>query len=300
MAFDEDSSKEPGVASGPDSDRVTAIMRRVAATEIMPRFGKLAAGEVAEKRGPKDLVTIADTLAEAALSEALTRLWPGSAVVGEEGVDSQPELLAALAEEAPVWLIDPIDGTNNYVRGNACFAVIVGFCVGGDIRAGWIHDPVADVTIWAKEGEGAWLDTRTARRRLVLAAPKPIAQMTGSLGQRWSKRLKERIKAGIGLSVPRFVRYGCTGREYMDLAAGRLDFAAYTRLKPWDHAAGVLIYREAGGVAQITHSRRDYVRDYKPVPAISEATLLLAPNQACWHGLKSSLDLPGGRAATAS
>ncbi|MBL8660875.1 MAG: inositol monophosphatase [Rhodospirillales bacterium] len=279
---------------GPDADKVIAIMRRVAAAEIMPRFGKLSPGEVTEKCGPKDLVTIADTLAEAALGEALTRLWPGSVAVGEEAADADTGLLQALAGDAPVWLIDPVDGTNNYVRGVACFAVIIGFCAGGDIRAGWIHDPIADTTIWAKEGEGTWLDTEAARRRLRLPPPKAVAQMTGSLGYRWSKRLKERLKAGIGLSVPRFVRYGCTGREYMDLAAGRLDFAAYTRLKPWDHAAGVLIYREAGGIAQVIANERPY----RPQPAISETTLLLAPNQACWRGLKSTLDLPGGRATS--
>lgn len=283
------------MAIGPDADKVIAIIRRVAAAEIMPRFGKLGPDEISEKLGPKDLVTIADTLAEHALAEALTQLRPGSVVVGEEAADADPDSLQALAGDAPVWLIDPVDGTNNFVRGVACFAVIVGYCVDGDIRAGWIYDPIADATIWAKEGEGAWLDTAAERRRLRLPAPKAVAQMTGSLGHRWSKRLKERLKAGIGLSVPRFVRYGCTGREYMDLASGRLDFAAYTRLKPWDHAAGVLIYREAGGIAQITHDKRDYIRDYRPLPTISEATLLLAPNHACWRGLKSSLDLPGGR-----
>lgn len=276
----------------PDTDRVIAIMRRVAASEIMPRFGNLAAADIAEKRGPKDLVTIADTRAEKALAEALTGLAPGSAVVGEEGVDADPGMLEALGGSAPVWLIDPVDGTNNFANGKACFAVIIGYCAGGDIRAGWIHDPVNDVTVWAKEGEGTWIDTALERRRLRLPAPKAVAQMTGSLGHRWTKRLKERIKAGLGWPGPRLVRYGCTGREYMDLAIGRLDFAAYTRLKPWDHAAGVLIYREAGGVALVTDAAREAERGYRPLPKILETTLLLAPNQACWRGLKASLDLP--------
>lgn len=281
--------------SGPDTDRVIAIMRGVAASEIMPRFGNLAAGDIAEKRGPKDLVTVADTEAERALAEALVALAPGSAVVGEEAVDADPGVLEALGGSAPVWLIDPVDGTNNFATGKACFAVIIGYCVGGDVRAGWIHDPVADVTVWAKEGRGTWLDTALERRRLRLPAPKAVAQMTGSLGHRWTKRLKERVKAGLGMPGPRLVRYGCTGREYMDLAAGRLDFAAYTRLKPWDHAAGVLIYREAGGVALVTDARREADRDYRPAPEILETTLLLAPNHACWRGLKASLDLPGAR-----
>jgi fructose-1,6-bisphosphatase/inositol monophosphatase family enzyme len=285
-------AKDAVLPSLPDSDKVIAIMRDVAAREIMPRFGNLAAGDIAEKRGPKDLVTVADTEAEKALAEALLALAPESAVVGEEAVDADPEVLAALGGSAPVWLIDPVDGTNNFANGKACFAVIIGYCAGGDIRGGWIHDPVNDVTVWAKEGEGTWMDTAKERRRLLLPAPKSVAQMTGSLGHRWTKRLKERIKAGLGIQGPRLVRYGCTGREYMDLAIGRLDFAAYTRLKPWDHAAGVLIYREAGGVAQVTDPPREAERSYRPLPEILETTLLLAPNQACWRGLKASLDLP--------
>lgn len=278
--------------SVPDIDKVIDIIRAVAVREIMPRFGNLAAHDIAEKRGPKDLVTVADTEAEKALTEALTELAPGSAVVGEEAVDADPEVLAALGGSAPVWLVDPVDGTNNFANGKACFAVIIGYCAGGDIRAGWIHDPVNDVTVWAKEGEGTWIDTATDRRRLRLAAPKAIAQMTGSLGHRWTRRLKEKLKAGLGVPGPRLVRYGCTGREYMDLAIGRLDFAAYTRLKPWDHAAGVLIYREAGGVAIVTDAEREAEGGYRPLPEILETTLLLAPNQACWRGLKASLDLP--------
>lgn len=285
-------AEDPVLPSAPDTDKVIAIMRRVAASEIMPRFGNLVASDIAEKRGPKDLVTIADTEAERALAEALLALVPGSAAVGEEAVDADPDVLEALGGSAPVWLIDPVDGTNNFANGKACFAVIIGYCSGGEIRAGWIHDPVADVTVWAREGEGTWIDTALERRRLRLPPPKSVAQMTGSLGHRWTKRLKERVKAGLGMPGPRLVRYGCTGREYMDLAAGRLDFAAYTRLKPWDHAAGVLIYREAGGVAQVTDARREADRGYRPLPAILETTLLLAPNHACWRGLKASLDLP--------
>lgn len=283
---------------GPDPDKVIQIIREVAAAEIMPRFGKLTSADIAEKRGPNDLVTVADTAAEAALGAALNGLWPGSALVGEEAVDADATVLQALAGEAPVWIIDPVDGTNNFARGKACFAVIVAYCVGGETMGGWIHDPVSDTTVWAGKGAGTWLVTSGGRTRMHLAAAKPIAKMTGSLGYRWARRVKERIKAGIESPAPRFVRYGCTGREYMDLASGKLDFAAYTRLKPWDHAAGVLIHGEAGGYARMTDPGSDAERRYRPLPTVIDATVLLAPDRTRWQELKTSLGLPDGRAAT--
>jgi fructose-1,6-bisphosphatase/inositol monophosphatase family enzyme len=107
--------------------------------------------------------------------------------------------------------------------------------------------------------------------------------MTGSLGWRLARRVKARRESGLAMPA-RIVRYGCVGREYMDLGLGALDFALYTRLKPWDHAAGVLIHREAGGFSQITDDRTRY----RPAPGIQETTLLLAPDEPAWHALDAA------------
>ena len=141
----------------PDSENVIAIIREVAAAEIMPRFRNLGADDVAQKRSPSDLVTTADLEAERRLTAALTALSPGSAVIGEEAAEHDPAVLSALAGESPVWLIDPVDGTNNFAHDKPCFAVIVAFCLGGETVAGWIHDPIADATMWAAKGRGAWI-----------------------------------------------------------------------------------------------------------------------------------------------
>lgn len=284
------------VTMRPDPDRVIKIIRKVAAAEIMPRFGTLAAADVRQKRGPNDLVTVADIAAEKALGVALGALWPGSVVVGEEAVDADPAVIELLGGEAPVWLLDPVDGTNNFARGKPCFAVIVAFCVGGETVGGWIHDPVSDTTVWALRNDGAWLRTSSGRARLRPPLAKPTDDMTGSLGYRWARRMKERIKAGVAMLGPRLVRYGCTGREYMDLATGKLDFAAYTRLKPWDHAAGVMIYEEAGGYARLTDVGSAAESGYRPLPAILDATLLLASDRGRWRELKAGLGLPDRRA----
>jgi len=268
----------------PDIDTVTGIVRTVAAEEVMPRFRNLAEHDVAEKKHPSDLVTTADIEAEKRLIAALGELVPGSVVIGEEGAEADPGLFQALAGEAPVWLVDPVDGTSNFARGEACFAVVVAFCQGGETRAGWILDPVTGRAAWAVAGEGAWTvgnDRDTTPQSLQASAPRAVDQMTGSLGPRLAKLVREASVAGQGAAPARTVRYGCTGQEYLDLGAGKLDFAQYTRLKPWDHAAGVLIHAEAGGYSRLTNDGAAY----RPIPGIDERTLLAAADETAWTAL---------------
>src|ERR1044071_2082707 len=125
----------------PDADRVGRIIAEIAETEVMPYFERLGHGDITEKR-PGDVVTIADVAAEAKLSPALAELLPGSLVVGEEAVAGDPRVLEALAGKAPVWLVDPIDGTANFAEGIPRFAVMVALVHRGTTVMGWIHDPV--------------------------------------------------------------------------------------------------------------------------------------------------------------
>ncbi len=267
----------------PDMDAVTEIIRETAAREIMPRFGNLAADEVMKKTSG-EVVTTADIAAEKRLAHHLKALVPESVVVGEEAADSDPNLMAALAGPEPAWLVDPVDGTRNFAHGKPCFAIIVAFCKGGRAVAGWINDPVNDLTIWAAVGKGAWL----GRQRLKAAAPAVFGEMTGSLRQRLRKRFQERTKAGLGAAPAKIVHYHCTGREYQDLARGKLHFCHYPRrLKPWDHAAGVLIHREAGGFSALTGGRRPY-RPAAP-PVGDKTALLLAPDETSWDTLNTVL-----------
>jgi fructose-1,6-bisphosphatase/inositol monophosphatase family enzyme len=269
----------------PDIEQVARIIREVAAAEIMPRFRQLAEHEISEKKGPGDLVTIADIEAERRLTDELSGMAPDTVVVGEEGADANPSLLSALEGERPVWLVDPVDGTSNFANGKECFAVIVGYCRGGKTLAGWILDPVSDSMAWAAAGEGAWLNGPKGTRRLQVAPTHEISHMTGSLGNRLAHHLRKKRQIGLDPVPGHIVRYRCTGREYMDLARGLLDFAQYTRLKPWDHAAGILIHAEAGGYSRIT----DTGEPYRPAPFIQKSTVLLARDKACWKDLRSAL-----------
>ena len=254
---------------------VTELIRAVAAAEIMPRFRKLADHEI-EKKESGELVTAADHAAERVLAERLQPLIAGSLILGEEGAAADPTAMAQLESASPVWVIDPVDGTKNFAAGDRCFAVIIALCLNGQTLAGWIYNPNDDVTAVAVSGGGAWVgDTR-----LSVAIGGPITNMRGSLGPRRRKLIEERTDAGIDAPKDAF-RYGCAGMEYFHLADGTIDFAEYVSLKPWDHAAGVLIHDEAGGYSADTESGHPYVpREHY------RGRLLIAPDIESWEALR--------------
>ena len=267
-------------SSIPDPLRVGEIVRAVAAEEILPRFEKLERHEINEKHAG-EIVTAADIESEKRLSAALRDLLPGSVVVGEEGFAADASVIEHLAGEPAVWIVDPLDGTRNFSEGNPIFAVIVALAVAGETRAGWIYDPLADDLIYGVAGEGAW--DRSGAVRLP-APPREVAAMRGSVPSRPKARLQE-LAATKGTPVPTdMLRLRCCGREYMELLRGTLDFAMYGQLKAWDHAAGVLLHREAGG-----HSgRADDGTIYRPGP-MRERLYILAADQTRWRNLRDLL-----------
>jgi fructose-1,6-bisphosphatase/inositol monophosphatase family enzyme len=262
-----------------DIDQVSAIIRETAEVEILPRFNRLTAGDIEQKTGPNDLVTAADIEAEAVLTRRLTDLLPGSTVVGEEAAAKDPAVLTWLDTEAPVWIIDPVDGTWNFTQGKTDFTVIVALVDSGFVRIGWIHDPIGNTTVTAEEGAGTW----EHGNKLRVATPGTLATMTAALyvGARRTPELHARIKALKSNLGPRSY-LSCAGAEYLALARGTTHYAVFTRLLPWDHAAGNLIHSEAGGYARMMDDRR-----YRPQPI--DGNLLLAPDEGAWHGLRDVL-----------
>jgi fructose-1,6-bisphosphatase/inositol monophosphatase family enzyme len=261
----------------PDSDRVARLIAEAAAAEIMPRFEKLGAGDVSEK-GPGDLVTVADTESERVLTAALGALLPGSLVVGEEAVAADRGVLAALAGEDPVWLIDPVDGTANFAAGIPMFAVIVALVRRGETVMGWIHDPVRRATAHAERGAGAWCEGK----RLKVAPSSPPGAMSGALNPRLGNRRLARKIAGRSNLIGSSFNFRCAGQEYMALAGGKAHFALYQRLHPWDHAAGQLLHAEAGGYSALL--------DGSPYsPRKGEGGLLLTPDRTSWRALHEIL-----------
>lgn len=222
-------------------ESVAALMREAAETIVMPRHRALEEGHVVEK-SPGDLVTIADREAELFLTPRLAALMADSRVIGEEAVEEDPTLLDGIGE-GMVWLVDPIDGTNNFARGEGPFAVMIALVADGVTEAGWLFDPVSGRMCHAARGGGAFLDGRR-----VVAKGVGGPGLSGALSTRFvppdlRARIERRFVAPDRL-VPGLT---CAGADYPETILGRRDFVLFWKSMPWDHAPGALILEEAGG-----------------------------------------------------
>ncbi|MFE9256985.1 inositol monophosphatase family protein [Streptomyces sp. NPDC006879] len=229
-------------------DQVEEAVRKAAAVEIMPRFRQLAAHEVDQKSGPHDLVTVADRRAEEHLTAALTALLPGSVVVGEEAVHADPSVYGALRADAPVWVVDPVDGTRQFVHGDPAFCTLVALAHRGELVASWTFAPALEEMATAVRGRGARLNGELIRS----GAPGPGAPLEVATSHP-DFIDSDQVRALAGLQVagvsPR--PCGAAGLEYLRVARGTLDALAFSWQSAWDHAAGLLLVAEAGG-AQAT------------------------------------------------
>ncbi|MEU4464393.1 inositol monophosphatase family protein [Streptomyces sp. NPDC024017] len=223
---------------------VEEAIRKAAATEIMPRWRQLAAHEVEQKSGPHDLVTDADRMAELYLTEALAALLPGSVVVGEEAVHANPASYDAIRGDAPVWIVDPVDGTRQFVRGEAGFCTLVALAHRGTLLASWTYAPARDRLATAQRGKGAHLDGE----RLFAGVPEPGRDLRVAASHP-DYTTDEEKHALLGLRADGVAPRPCgsAGLEYLAIARGELDAVAFSWEAAWDHAAGLLLVEEAGG-----------------------------------------------------
>ncbi|GAA3388761.1 inositol monophosphatase family protein [Streptomyces roseoviridis] len=223
---------------------VEEAVRKAAAAEIMPRFRRLGADEVVEKNGPHDLVTIADRAAEAHLTTSLTALLPGSVVVGEEAVHADPAVYEAIKGDAPVWIVDPVDGTRQFVRGEPGFCTLVALARRGEVLASWTYAPALDELAVAVRGRGATLNGAAIRS----GAPAPGAVLEVATSHPdYTTPDQKRALLGLRADGVRPRPCGSAGLEYLAVARGRLDGVAFSWEYAWDHAAGLLLVVEAGG-----------------------------------------------------
>jgi fructose-1,6-bisphosphatase/inositol monophosphatase family enzyme len=260
-------------------DQVAELIREVATTIVLPRFRHLTASEIQQK-APGDVVTIADQEAERVLTAGLTALLPGSEVVGEEAVAADPGILDRVGDRGSVWIVDPVDGTNNFAAGKTPFAVMVALLRDGAPAASWILDVVADRMAIAEAGSGAYIDGVRVKTRT--DAPGAAA-MNGTLARHYFPAgLRDQMNANAGAFESVTNGHHCAGYEYPSVATDEQQFAMFWRILPWDHVPGALFVREAGGV--VRHLDGD---EYQPTN--SEHGLLVAPNEDIWRTVHHTL-----------
>lgn len=262
---------------------VATLLREVAAAEILPRFGRLQRDQIHEKTSAFDVVTEADEAAERAIAAGLRKAFPGADVVGEEAAGRDPALLDLLGHSELVLVVDPLDGTKNFASGLPLFGVMVAVVARGEVVAGVIHDPVGQTTACALRGQGAWLLAPDRQRSpLRVAAPLPVRQMHGIVSTNF---VPEPLRTEVNGRLSRLAStnwFRCAAHEYRLAAAGHVDVLFYNKLMPWDHAAGWLLHREAGGYS--AHF------DGSPyLPTHTTGGLLCAPDRASWEAVRRAL-----------
>jgi myo-inositol-1(or 4)-monophosphatase len=235
------------------SGLITVMTRaaRKAAPRLRRDFGEVEQLQVSRK-GPADFVSMADKRAEQTIVDELRNARPDWGMLLEEGGE------IAGNPDKPRWIVDPLDGTTNFLHGVPHFSISIAVedkLAGGktEISHGLVYQPLTDETFWAEKGRGAWLHDRrlrvSSRRDLGDSLiGTGIPHMGRGDSARWS-----RIYNAVAPNVAGVRRFGSAALDLAWVAAGRMDGFWEDELDLWDTAAGVLLVREAGG----------YVSDYR-------------------------------------
>lgn len=245
---------------------VHAVMREAVERAILPRYQALAAHEVISKAAD-DVVTVADHEAEAIIRDGLAALLPEATIVGEEAAHADPSLEDRLGDTL-CWIIDPIDGTNNFAAGKPPFGVIVSLAEKGETVGGWILDAQGGRFCHAGHGQGAFVDGTRIHARPSGSVP-PIAAISLVFAD---PERREALRTHIAphytcVDIPR-----CAAEQWPRLALGINDLSIFERTLAWDHAAGVLLLNEAGGKAARADGRPFRVDEHRLPGLIGAST----------------------------
>ncbi len=214
---------------------------RAAGRRLIRDFGEVENLQVSRK-GPADFVSAADKKAEEIILKSLQKTRPGYGYLMEEA----GEIVGT--DKTHRFVVDPLDGTLNFLHGIPHFAVSIALEREGKLRAGVIFDPMRNETFWAEDGEGAWLDNKrlrvSARRKLSEAV---VTTGIPQLGVNGAELFLDELTR-VRQEVAAVRRFGSAALDLAWVAAGRFDGFWERKLQPWDIAAGFLLMQEAGGV----------------------------------------------------
>ena len=213
---------------------------RKAARSLVRDFGEVENLQVSLK-GPGNFVTAADRRAEETLYRELEKARPGYGFLGEEGGRREG------TDKAHSWIVDPLDGTTNFLHGIPHFAISIGLEREGAIVAGVIYNPANDELYTAERGKGAFLNDK----RLRVAARKQMNEAVIACGLphhgRGDLALAAKELEAVRDKVAGLRRFGAAALDLAFIAAGRFDGYWERDVSPWDMAAGIVLVREAGG-----------------------------------------------------
>ena len=229
---------------------MTAAAEKVGRS-LVRDFGEVENLQVSRK-GPADFVSAADKKVEKMLVEALTKARPRYGFILEEQGRIEGE------DTCNTWIIDPLDGTTNFLHGIPHFAISIGLERDGELFAGVVYSPVTDEMFWAEKGSGAYLNGQ----RIRVAGRHDLSECIFATGIpfKGDDRLHKEFLGQLGLIMACSAgvrRFGSAALDLCWVAAGRYDGYWETGLHPWDLAAGIVIAREAGCIVTDIEGKPD-------------------------------------------
>ena len=249
---------------------------RKAARSLKRDFGEVENLQVSVK-GPGNFVTAADRRAEETLRAELAKARPNYGFIGEEGGRREG------SDKTHTWIVDPLDGTSNFLHGLPHFSISIGLEREGAIVAGLIYNPITDELYTAERGKGAFLNDK----RLRVAGRKRLADAVVACGLphygRGDLELGRRELAAVQEKVAGLRRFGSAALDLAFIAAGRFDIYWERNLSPWDVAAGLILVREAGG----------FVSDINGTDAVMSNGHVVAGNETMHRELLAILKAAG-------
>lgn len=253
-------------------EQLKAVIVSTAKEELLPRFRKVAR----QYKADKSVVTEADLVMQERIVAQLTQLWPETVVLGEEmSADEQRQLLAG---DAPLWCLDPIDGTSNFVTGIPYFCVSLALLHKGQVQLGAVYDPMRDEFFAASPEAGASLNGKLLQLQdSGLSLPQAIALVD-------FKRLKPELATRLVSDIPYSSQrsFGSVALDWCWLAAGRGHVYLHGRSNIWDYAAGNFIFHAAGGLSSTLEGDTIFVNALQPRSSVAAVdTSLFSEWAAC-------------------
>ncbi|MDB4837881.1 inositol monophosphatase [Marinomonas sp.] len=263
------------------------IARRAGREIVMPNFRQLDQADVETKSSISDLVTVADTACEIFITEQIQYHFPSWEVVGEEATAQDASITNRIQHADTCVIIDPIDGTWNYAHGIPDFGIILAVVEKGITQFGLLYDPVNDDWIFSNRTEGTFFQRTSLAEQHTLATPAqaplslkitPKKELGSLAGIMSIHSYSGEKKKHFALQATHFARINnlpsCPA--YRQLSLGHFDFSLTYKMLPWDHAAGVLIYTEAGGVCRPLSGE-----EYQP--SMLQGEMLATQSEELWQ-----------------
>lgn len=232
-----------------------------AARRMTRDFGEVENLQVS-KKGPADFVSMADQKAEDTLVKELQKARPDYGFILEENADIEGK------DSSNTWVIDPLDGTTNFLHGIPHFAISIALVRDGDVFAGVVYNPITDEMFWAEKGQGAFLNGR--RLRVSARSEMPECLFATGIPFFGKQKDEERYLGRIDAVTQRssgIRRFGAAALDLAYVAAARYDGYWECGLQSWDIAAGIVLVREAGGFVSDIQGKKNMLESGSIVAA---------------------------------